>query len=1118
MDPMDELAGRHRERAALEDFLTGVRSGAGRVLAVRGEPGVGKSALLRHAVAGAAPARVLRATGAEPEAGLAFAALHQLLRPVAALGDALPAAQRDAVRAALGLTAPAAAQDRFLVSAGVLSLLAEAARPHGLVCVVDDFHWVDRASADALLFAARRLDTDAVGLLIATRDTADARHALRGLPGLRLAGLDAAEAALALAAWTAVEPAPQVADRLAAATGGNPLAMLETAELLTAGQLTGREPLPDPLPLGDGVNAVYGEQIARLPDDTRRTLLVAALDGPGDPGVVLGAASRLGAPPEAVHAAEAAGLVEVTPDAIGFRHPLVRSAVHAAASPADRRAAHTALAAVLDERGDADRRARHRAAAALGPDEDIAADLAAAADRARTRGGYADAADALTRAARLTPDPRTRARRLTDAAVTAWLGGRPGQAQTAVAAAAEATQDPAVCIELAQLRGRFELNAGDAAEALRIFLAAADGAAADGAAADGGAPAGSPPDGALGGLMAAGSPGGDGEVTGLPAPGEAAAYPAELNGGGGGPGAVPAPATVGADGSAPALGAEPGDAAARPVAAGRPAAGRGRIGLGGTASGVAAARDSAADGTGTGADPDRADPVDRADAVAHAAAPGEALAGGGQGADLRAAEAHIAAAPADLVDADPAGADPAGAASAARIRQATAPAADLRQTVSLLADAAEAAAYVGDTDAAVRIGRRAEVLRGPWDHATAFLRDVLVGAGALQGGDARRGVPLLRRALAGVRSDEDDAATLLWAANAASLLGEGDAAADYGARAGGVARVSGMTGTLPVVLENAATAERMNSRFALSAALSTEGLALARASGTTNSAAAHLANLAVCAAVSGREDECRDHAHQALAIAIPHRLGLRAGVASYALGVLDLGMGRFQQAHERFTALTAAGPGAGHPVVVWGSVADRTEAAVAAGDRAAARDAVDFLGRWSAHAASPRSRALLARCRALAATDDDAAVTLLRDALGLLAADSGAGYDRARTALLLGERLRRDRRAAEARPHLRQAAESFRRMGAEPWERRALGELRAAGETADRPAPDTLAALTAQELRIARLVADGASNKEVAARLFLSPRTVEYHLYKVYPKLGITSRTELARLVQRTAP
>ncbi|MFI1970567.1 AAA family ATPase [Streptomyces cinnamoneus] len=922
---VDRIAGRRAELAALGRMLEEVRAGAGRALVLRGEPGAGKSTLVRHTAGRAAPARVLSATGAEPESGMAFAALHQLLRPVAGLAAALPDAQRHAVRAALGLAEPTAAQDRFLVSAGVLSLLAEAAVPGGLLCVVDDFQWVDQASADALLFAARRIGGDGVGLLIGTRDTPAARQALRDLRTLELLGLDAGSAGEVLAAGAAAAPAPAVVERLTAATGGNPLALHETAGLLSDEQLAGGAPLPDPLPAGQGVTAVYGEQIARLPADVRLVLLVAAVEGQGDPVLIREAAARLGASPAALDAAETAGVIDVRPSQVRFRHPLIRSAVHAGASPAARRAAHAALAALLAERGDDDRRARHLAEAATGPDESVAAALADVAERARARGGYADAAQTLAWAAELTPAPAARARRLKDAAVAAWLGGHPGQARTALAAARDLTREPVLLAEIAQLGGRFERSSGNVAEALRALLSAAERAAAA-------------------------APGGDGE----------------------------------------------------------------------------------------------------------------------------------------------------------------------RIVLALLGDAAEAALCVGDMDAVARIGRRAAELGPPEGRSPApedaFLRNVLAGVGAMYEGDAGRGVPLLRKALDGLPDDGDDAAAFLWASAAASLLGESEAATRHGARAGRVARVSGMVGTLSVVLETAATAERMNSGFALSAALSEEGLALARETGAGNSAAAHLANLAVCAAVRGREEDCRRYAHEALAVAIPHRLGLRAGVASYALGLLDLGLGRFDRAHERFASLVTAGPGVGHPLVLWGSTADRVEAAVAAGDLAAARAAVGFVEEWSAGAASPRARAVLARCRALVC-DDGTATELLREALGLLGDDGAAAYERARVALLLGERLRRDRRAGEARAPLRRAAETFHRLGAEPWRRRALGELRAAGETSDPAGPAALAALTSQELRIARLVAEGASNRDVAARLFLSPRTVEYHLYKVYPKLGITSRTELARLL-----
>ncbi|WP_086820642.1 LuxR family transcriptional regulator [Allokutzneria sp. NRRL B-24872] len=847
------LIGREAELAEIDEFLKGDHS----ALAVLGEPGAGKSALLRESAK-----KALWATGAEPESGLAFAALHQLLRPVAHLADALPEAQRDAIKAALGL-AESRAEDRFLVSAAVLSLLIEAAEPDGLLCVVDDFQWLDQASADALLFAARRLRGEKVRLLIAARDTAEVRHALRGVRQLRLAGLDEASAAKLLP-----EAAP-IAE-ITRLTNGNPLALREVGELLTPEQLSGATPLPDPLPVGD----VFGEQVARLPKDARRALLIAALEGRGDLGVVL----RAGA--TGLQAAEESGLISLDGAAIQFRHPLVRSATVTAATSTQKRQVHEQLAEAV---GDADRRAHHRAEAALGPDEAVAQALTDSAWRARERGGYADAANALARAAALTPDTSRQAERLAAAAESAWLGGKPGQARSLLSKAKALNDTP----ELEQLRGRFELNSGDAAEAMRIFLEAAG------------------------------------------------------------------------------------------------------------------------------------------------------------------------------------------------------------NRVELLADAAEAASYVGDTAVAIEAGRRAEQLE------PSFLRDVLVGTGALQAGETARGTAILRDI-----KPREDASELLWAAAAASHLGEGDAAADFAARAGRVARVSGMVGTLPVVLEFAATAERMNGNLAHSAALSEEGLALAKEAGYVNCAAAHLANLAMVAAIHGREDDCRGFANEALAIAIPHRVGLRVGVANYALALLDLGAGRFQEAHDRLTAMTTAGPGAGHPIAVWGSTADRVEAAVATGNLDVARESIEFIKRWSVNATTARAQALVARCRALV---EDDPVPLLEQAL-----ETDSDYERARTALLLGERLRRDRKVSEARPHLRAAAEVFGRLGARPWERRALGELRAAGESRAVAEPTVL---TPQELRIAQLVAEGVSNKDVAARLFLSPRTVEYHLYKIYPKLGVSSRTELARLL-----
>ncbi|MER6511691.1 LuxR C-terminal-related transcriptional regulator [Nonomuraea sp. NPDC001636] len=880
------LYGRSAEISVLDEVIARARDGAGGAVVLRGEAGAGKTALLDAAAARGGAMRVLRLTGVESESDLAFAALHQLLWPVAGSPgalDALPEPQRLAVHAALGLAAGGAG-DRFLLAAGVLSLLVEAAAPDGLVCVVDDFQWVDRASADALLFAARRLATERVAMLLAVRGDA----VVKGVPlTVEVRGLAETAADELLASRHGALPV-QVRRELVTLTGANPLALREIAARLTPAQLAGREPLPDPLP---GGARLFGDRVAALSAAARLAALVAAVEG--DLDVVLRATGRLLADrAEAGRAAlaelEEGGLAEVSGAGVRFRHPLIRSAVHEAAAPAEVRRVHAVLAELTAD----DRRAWHLAGAALGQDEQVAAALVAAAGRARDRGGYGAAATALARAAELTPEPRERAVRLKDAAVAAWLGGRPGQAESLLAEARErAGDDVAVTMEIAQLRGRFELNSGNAAEAVRI-LAAGD-------------------------------------------------------------------------------------------------------------------------------------------------------------------------------------------------------------SLDMLADASEAAAYVGDTAMIVELGRRAAA------HPEGFLRDTVAGIGLTLDGDAA-GPGLLRRALARAGELEDPAGHL-WAAAAASQLGETDLAAELSDRAGQVARVSGMAGQLPVVLEFVATAERLAGRLARSQALSEEGLELAREAGYENTVAAHLANLAVVAALRGEEEDCERQARAALAIAVPHRVGLRAGVAAYARAMLDLCLGRHAAARDRFAAIAAAGPGTGHPAVAWRTTPDRVEAAVGAGDEAGARAALEAYERGSRHAATPESRALLARCRGLAESREDAFDEALRLHTN--------PFEAARTALLLGERLRRGQRPGEARAHLRTAWETFERAGARPWARRAQEELRAAGESGQAPAAAVLDALTPQELRIAGLVADGLSSKQIAAQLFLSPRTVEYHLYKIYPKLGIGSRTDLARLV-----
>jgi hypothetical protein len=361
------LYGRSAQCDVLERLLADARRSRSGALVVRGEAGAGKTALLEHAAGSAHGMLVLRANGVESEAELPFAALHQLLRPVLGLAGRLPEPQANALGGALGLKA-AKGNDRFLVSVAVLSLLAEAAEDRAVLCLVDEAQWLDRSSAEALAFAARRLEAEGVVLVFAARDGDLRDFPADGLPELRLEGLEVEDAAALLAGAGAELPA-EVVCRLVERTGGNPLALLELPASLAPEQLAGRAPLDDVLPLGTRLERTFGDRVRRLPGPARTLMLVAAAETTGDAAVVLRAGDRLGAGAEALEAAEAAALVRTTGGRVAFRHPLVRSAAYLTGSLAARQAAHRALADVLTGEDAADQRAWHRAAASVGPDE-----------------------------------------------------------------------------------------------------------------------------------------------------------------------------------------------------------------------------------------------------------------------------------------------------------------------------------------------------------------------------------------------------------------------------------------------------------------------------------------------------------------------------------------------------------------------------------------------------------------------------------------------------------------------------------------------------------------------------------------------------------------------------
>jgi DNA-binding CsgD family transcriptional regulator len=911
------LYGRDAERAAIDRLLVGARSGRSGVLAIRGEAGIGKSALLKYAVDTANGMGVLQGTGIESESELAFAGLHQLLRPVLTSLDEIPEPHANALRAGFGL-AQADGDLRFLVAAGTLSVLAEAAEHGPLLCVVDDVQWVDQPSLEALVFVARRLEAERVALLLAMRDDDRAPGSLAGLPHLELGGLPSDAAGALLDAHAGPTLDTGVRTRLVAASAGNPLALVELACQLRDTQLAGLEPLPDPLPLGKRLRRVFAPHIHRLPRAAQTALLVAAADDSGDLTVVLRAAARLGLDPAALGPAEVAGLIRLDPPTVAFGHPLVRSAVYRAATFAQRRDVHRALASVLDSPAGVDRRAWHLAAASVEPDEQVAVELERASERARQRSGYAAAATAMERAARLTPDDARRGGRLVAAGEAAWLGGQRQRASRLLDRAEPLVAVPADHARLAYLRGMIEANHGAPRSGYQMLL----------------------------------------------------------------------------DAAAPAAGVD----------------------------------------------------------------------------------AHLAR--------------------------------------SMLIEAGRIALLANDT---ARMTAVAERLADMWpaDRGAAGLLAFATGAQRLLAGDPDRAVAVLREALVALRVSCDIQLRAMAPVVAAAL---GDAALGVASAtdAVGACRARGTLSWLPLALMVLASLEWQTGLFDLAVADATEGLDLARELDQEAPTSHCLSVLALAAAVRGDEQRCREHAGTVLGTQVPYRATPAAGMATVALGVLEIGLGRLEHALDVLARLfTAPEAPRRHPIVLLIATGDLVEAAVRAGRPQAIepvlRSASSRFARWATAVRQPWALAVAARCRALFAIAEHDPEPHFQDALRL---DQTAvrPFEHARTQLLYGEWLRRERRRADARPWLRSAQETFERLGATPWVDRARTELRAAGEVAGRRDTGMLAQLTPQELQVVRIVRTGATNREAAARLFLSPRTIEYHLRKVYAKLGISSRIELAGL------
>src|SRR4051794_19585771 len=466
--PQRGLLGRHNECTTLDRLVEVVRAGESRALVLRGEAGVGKTALLEYAAERATGCRVARAAGVQAEMELAYAGVHQLCAPMLDRLDRLPGPQRDALGGAFGL-AGGHAPDRFLVGLAVLSLLAEVSEERPLVCLVDDAQWLDRASAQTLAFVARRVVAESVGLIFAVR-TGGAEEEPAGLPELVVRGLGDRDARALLATRGPLDE--QLRDRIVADARGNPLALLELPRAMTPAELAtglGRQDAPG---LAGRLEESFRRRLGPLPARTRRLLLIAAAEPVGDPALLWRAAERLGIGADAAMPAIAEGLFEIGAR-VRFRHPLVRSAIYRVASPEERRTVHDSLAEATDPDVDPDRRAWHRANAAPGPDEDVASEIERAAERAQARGGLAAAAAFHERAAALSEDPGRRAARALAAAQVTYQAGLPDAALGLLATAQAGPLDELHHARADLLRAQIAFVVSRGRDATPLLLAAA---------------------------------------------------------------------------------------------------------------------------------------------------------------------------------------------------------------------------------------------------------------------------------------------------------------------------------------------------------------------------------------------------------------------------------------------------------------------------------------------------------------------------------------------------------------------------------------------------------------------------------------------------------------------
>jgi ATP/maltotriose-dependent transcriptional regulator MalT len=912
------LRGRAVECARLDGLLDAARKGNSSTLLIRGEPGVGKSALLRYALGRAYGMTSVVARGMESESELPFAGLADLVRPLHLALSSIPPVQAAVLAGAVALGPPVGG-DRFAACAATLSLLAAAAESSPLLVVIDDIQWLDTGSAEAVLFAARRMNAEGAFLLFALREGEPTALDLSDLPLLQMTGLSEEASIELLTDQTPTPVAPRVASALHLATRGNPLALIEVPTLLTEAQRAGFEALPDPLPSGPGLEHAFVRRLSTLPAQTQRALLVVAASESSDIGPIWRAMEHLAIWPAALDAGDDAGLITLEEVHVRFRHPLIRSAIYQSATAADRRAAHRALAHALDAEEFADRRAWHLAAATLGRDEAVAFGLEQTAARSAARSGYAAAAKAFARAAGLTPEPNDRARRLLAAANAYYLAGRHDEALHCLDEAAACIPGPKGRSEIQHLRAVIEMWVRAPMGAHEVLLAEAERA--------------------------------------LPN-----------------------------------------------------------------------------------------DPESAADLLAEAVAP---------------------------------------------------------------------CVMAGQVHKALSTAKRAYSLAQQTSIETPLVVSVALVMALIMSGESVAAEPILDESLARFKTGGPESAPAAqFLVMSVFNIERYDEARQMAVGAAASARVAGAVGLLPFILAIISEIEFGTGHWSEAYSTASESVRLANETGQQSASSYSLVCLARVEAAQGRDADCIDHVRSAIDIARTHGTDSIFAYAEAALGLLELGRGRPEQAimHLDEVGRFTQARGLCEPNIVhWQP--DLIESLARTGRTVEALRALEVLEKQAEHTERAWAKAAAARCRGYLAPEASFESHFIR-ALALHQLKP-TPFEIARTRLCFGEVLRRHRRRVEARQHLYDALHAFERLGAEPWANRARAELSATGERSRKRDVAALRQLTPQELQIALAVAGGATNREAAAQVFLSPRTVETHLSSLYAKLGVRSRSELAQIFAR---